>query len=269
MSAAASASLQSLLPLLPKMSAGWLLLSLRIGAMLVMTPVFHAAYVPATVRMLLVLGLSAALAWAWGVPAEPQVDVWQAALTELALGATLGLGILFAFAAVSFAGRLIDVQVGFGMAQVIDPVTQRQIPVLSALLDLTALVVFLLLDGHHALLRGLAYSLEVFPLGQPWPLSAAVGPVLKQFAGLFSLGFVLVAPVVLCIVLVEVALGVLARGLPQMNMLLMGAPVKIVAGVFALGAWVYGMGLVMHQVFGGIVSTWSAIFAAPLPGVVR
>jgi flagellar biosynthesis protein FliR len=265
---AAIASLQSLVPLLPKLATGWLLLSLRIGAMLMMTPVFHAGYIPLTVRVLLILALSLALGWAWGGNAKPPADLWQAALTELALGCTLGLGILFAFAAISFGGRLMDVEVGFGMAQVIDPVTRRQIPVLSALLDLLAIVLFLLLDGHHALLRGLAYSLEVFPLGAPWPLQAALAPVAKQFVGLFGLGFALVAPVVLCVVLVEVALGVLARGLPQMNMLLMGAPVKIVAGVLALGIWIYGMSQVMHQAFAGIVSTWSALFAL-VPGGSR
>lgn len=258
---AAIASLQSLVPLLPKMTTGWLLLSLRIGAMLMMTPVFHAAYIPLIVRVLLVLALSLALGWAWGGAAQPVSDLWQAALTEVALGCALGLGILFAFAAISFGGRLMDVEVGFGMAQVIDPVTQRQIPVLSALLDLLAIVMFLLMDGHHALLRGLAYSLEVFPLGTPWPMGATLGIVIKQFAGLFGLGFALVAPVVLCVVLVEVALGVLARGLPQMNMLLMGAPVKIVAGVLALSAWVYGLSLVMHQAFAGIVNMWTSLFA--------
>lgn len=262
-------SLSAFASLLPKMSVGWLLLSLRIGAMFLMTPIFHSASVPMTIRMLIVLALAAVMSWAWGseAPAVPQ-DIWQAALAELALGCTMGLGILLAFAAVSFAGRLVDIQIGFGMAQVLDPITQRQIPVLTALLELSAVVLFFLLNGHHALLRGLAYSLEVFPIGRPWPFMASADAIVKQFAGLFTLGFALVAPVVLCVVLVEVALGVIARGLPQMNMLLMGAPVKVVAGLLALWAWIYGMSMVLNQVFASIASTWAALFSLA-PAVPR
>jgi flagellar biosynthesis protein FliR len=255
------ASLHSLVPTLPKLTTAWLLISLRIAATLLMTPVFHAAYIPLSVRVLLVLSLSLAVGAGYGDSAEVPEDLWQAALAELALGCTLGLGILCAFAAISFGARLMDAVVGFGMAQVLDPVTQHQIPVLSALLEVLAVVMFVVLDGHHALLRGLTYSLAIVPLGHAWPSEAAAGPIARQFCGLFGLGFLLVAPVVLCMVLVEAALGVLARGLPQMNMLLLGAPVKIAAGVLALSAWVYGMGRVMEQIFAGIATTWTALFA--------
>ena len=252
--------LAGVLTLLPQWSAAWLLMSLRIGAMLMMTPIFHARYIPLTVRVLIVLALAATLGGVWnGAAAEP-AHLWRAAFSELALGATLGLGILFAFAAISFGGRLVDVMVGFGMAQVIDPVTQRHIPVLSALLDLFGLTLFFLLDGHHALLRGLAHSLEIFPLGAAWPLESALGTVVAQFAGLFGLGFILVAPVVLCLLMVELALGVVARTLPQMNMLLVGIPVKIAVGVFALWAWVYGLSFFMQQVFARIAAMWTSLF---------
>jgi flagellar biosynthetic protein FliR len=255
--------------LAPEIGGTWLafvgLLALRVAATFAMTPIFYAVPLPASVRMLLVLGLSIALASGLSAP----VGAWMgwsellfSALAELALGATLGLGILLAFGAFSIAGQLLDVQLGFGIAQVIDPVTQRPIPVLTSAFNYLAVLVFFLLNGHHALLRGISYSVERFPVGASWSVGHAVAPVLKQAAGLFSLGFALAAPVVFCILLVEFALGVVGRNLPQMNMFTMGIPVKILVGLVALSFWFAGIGSVMTRTYAGIASTWDGIFVA-------
>lgn len=248
------------------------LVSLRLSAVLLLTPVLHAFNVPVTARVLLVVGLAVALSL--GVsPSQTREALSMttgqlliAALAELALGLTLALGILTAFAAISMAGRIIDVQIGFGMAQVFDPVTQRQVPVLTSAFDKLGVIVFFLVDGHHALLRGLAYSLERFPPGRGWPVESAAPAIIKQVAGLFGLGFALAAPVVVCLLLVELALGVLARNLPQMNMFLVGVPIKIVVGLAALSLWFGGVAEAMNRVYGSIYKTWDAVFAAaPAP----
>src|SRR5690242_7012186 len=108
------------------------LLALRVAATFMMTPVLYAAPLPVSVRMLLLVGLSVALAS--GLPTPSQVwtgwgDYLIAAVSELALGATLGVGILLAFGAFSVAGQLLDVQLGFAMAQIVDPVTRRPTPI--------------------------------------------------------------------------------------------------------------------------------------------
>jgi flagellar biosynthetic protein FliR len=246
-----------------------LLLSLRLAAIFLMTPVFAAFSVPATARVLLVVGLAAALT----LGLRPQVALqdalsWSAAAllaacaTELALGAMLALAILSAFAAISFAGRLIDVQIGFGIAQVFDPVTRRQVPILTSAFDKLGVIVFFLVNGHHALLRGIAYSLERFPLGRPWQIDAAAPWVIKQVGGLFALGFALAAPVVVCLLMVELSLGVVARNLPQMNMFVIAIPLKIVIGIGALALWFAGIGDAMSRVYASIYQSWDAVFAA-------
>jgi flagellar biosynthesis protein FliR len=249
------------------------LLSLRLSALFLLTPLLYAFEVPPTIRLLLIVGLAVALAI--GMPGTSAREALAlssgqfiaAAATELALGATLALGILVAFAAISFAGRLMDVQIGFGLAQVFDPVTQREIPVLSAAFDKLGVIVFFLVDGHHALLRGVAYSLERFPLGRAWSIDAAAPWIIKQVGALFALGFALAAPVVVCLLMTELALGVLARNLPQMNMFVIGAPVKIAVGLAALAFWLGGSGDAMGRVYGSIYRTWDAVFAAaPVPG---
>ena len=251
------------------LGAGWiltvLLLSVRISALLLMTPLLYAAALPLLVRVLMALGFACviALPFAGTGAAAPQDAglLLQAVLRELVVGATLGLGVLMAFAGFALAGRLVDVQVGFGIAQVFDPTTRTRMPVLSSIFALFAAVFFFLVNGHQALLRGIAYSVERFPVGQPVPLAAAAEPIVREAAALFTLGFALAAPVVLGLLLVDFALGVISRNLPQMNMLVLGVPVKIVAGLLALWAWAGTFGAPAGRLYASIYRTWMAWLA--------
>lgn len=242
-----------------------LLLSTRIAALLLLTPILYAVAIPPVIRVLMVLGIACVLAMPFGasVAAMPTdtATLFSALLREAAIGATLGLGVLLAFAGFHLAGHLVDVQVGFGMAHVFDPATRSRVPVLSALFGLLAAVFFFLVEGHHALLRGVAYSLERFPLGQAWEGAAAVEPMLREVTGLFALGFALAAPVVLTLLLVEVALGVAARNLPQMNLLLLGMPVKILVGLLALTLWAGGFAAPASRLYAAIYEAWTSWFA--------
>ncbi|WCM91100.1 flagellar biosynthetic protein FliR [Acidovorax sp. NCPPB 2350] len=238
--------------------------SLRIAVVLAMTPVLYGMPVPGRVRALLVLALSGA----FGLALAPTVswvpasfgELVQTAFVEVALGATMALGVLLAFAAFSLAGNLLDVQIGFGIAQVFDPVGNRASPLLVSAFNYVAVMGFMLFDGHHVLLRALAYSFDVFPPGSAWSLAQAASPVFKQASGIFVLGFSLAAPVVFCILLVEFALGLVSRNLPQINMLVLGIPTKIVVGLVALSVWFAGMGGVMNRVYASIYDLWEAVF---------
>ena len=96
---------------------------------------------------------------------------------------------------------------------------------------------------------------------------AAKQPASAQIAALFALGFALAAPVVACLLLVELALGVVARNLPQINMFVIGIPVKIVVGLGMLSLWFAGMGDAMSRVHAFMFRSWHAAFAAaPLAG---
>lgn len=258
--------------LVPGLSSAWLLscalVSLRIAATFAMTPIFYALPLPALVRTLVLLSLSVTIASGFLQPPFAEWHGWSvllvASLNELTLGATLGLGVLVAFGAFSVAGQVLDVQLGFGIAQVLDPATHRPAPILTSTFGLLAALVYFLLDGHYALLRGIGLSLERFPIGTPWPLEQAALPLLKQTAGLFTLGFALAAPVVFCILLIEFVLGVVGRNLPQMNMFAMGIPVKIIAGLIALSLWFTGIGSVMTRVYASIATTWDQLLTAPV-----
>lgn len=245
--------------------AGLLLLSLRMMAIFLMTPVFYALQIPRVVQVLLIFCLAGVLALGMR---QTSVSLPQdvggliaAAVAELALGATFGLGILVAFGAFALGGHLLDIQIGFGLAHVFDPVSRRQIPVLNAAFNQLGVLVFLLMDGHHALLRGIAASLEIFPLGSAWQIAAASASVLAQMSEVFVLGFSLVAPVVTCVLLVELTLGVIARNLPQMNTFVIALPIKIAVALLALLLWSYGLGGVMQRIYLSITREWEHLLS--------
>lgn len=181
-------------------------------------------------------------------------------MAEVVIGASLGMGILMAFAAFSVAGRLLDIQIGFGIAQVFDPVSRRQVPILSSLFEQLAIVLFFLVNGHHALLRGLAYSVERFPPGQFAWTDLNLFAVLQQVSGMFSLGFALVAPVVFCLFLLEFTMGVFTRNLPQMQIFVLAIPLKIMVGMAALSLWFSGAQAIMMRTYASIFQSWEAVF---------
>lgn len=242
-----------------------ILLSIRVAGVFILTPVFYAMPIPTTVRVLMLLSLSFIIALGFTPVGSGHIanhaTLFTSALAELALGATLGLGVLLAFAAFDVAGRILDIQIGFGIAQVFDPVTRRQVPILTSAFNTFAVLLFFLLAGHHALLRGIAFSVERFPVAAQWSAAYGLVAMLKQVSALFTLGFALVAPVVFCLFMVEMALGVVARNLPQMNMFAIGIPVKIVVGLITLSLWFAGVGGVMTRVYRSIYTTWDSMLS--------
>ncbi|MEY3201137.1 MAG: hypothetical protein RIR70_687 [Pseudomonadota bacterium] len=239
-----------------------LLLSLRLAPVLVMTPVLSSMKLPASVKVLVVLGLSAMLVL--GLPASALVSFgvdWPrlilAAISELLLGAALGFGLLCAFSSFSFGARIIDAQAGFGVSQLFDPATRTQMPVLTSAFSLLAVLLFFVMDIHHTMMRGLYLVVERIPPGAAFDVSAAAPMVITQAGALFALGFALVAPVVFWLLLVELGLSVLSRALPQMNILLLGMPVRIAAAMLGLALWLKYSSDVMAKVFITLLEGWS------------
>lgn len=143
---------------------GTLLLATRIAAATVLTPVFGPSQIPGPVRVFIALGLAAMLLLAVPVnivPIPTTTDLAVAALGELILGASLAFGFLVAYAATQVAGRVLDVQHGYGAASVLNPTTQTPSPLIGSVLGMTAIAVFLALDGHHVLIRANARTAQV------------------------------------------------------------------------------------------------------------
>lgn len=237
------------------------LVSIRIGTMLAFTPVFTMFPIPATARVLLVAMLSIAIGAALPAAASTApISVGgfiQSAALEFSFGLLLACGIFCAFSAIAFAGRALDIQIGFGIGQVFDPISRTQVPIITSIFLYTGVLLFFLLDGHHALLRGLAYTLTVVPVGKFAIQDVDLRAVLAAWGNVYGLGFMLIAPVAAVLLVVELGLGVLARGLPQMNVFVIALPIKIMVGLVALTLWARFMPSGLSRVFGLTSDVWN------------
>jgi flagellar biosynthetic protein FliR len=238
------------------------LLSLRIGVLLVLTPLFSSLTRLTTIRVLFTLALSVALVFGLGLPRSSVPltlgAVLVASAMELVLGSILAFGVFAAFGVFSVAGKILDIQTGFGLANVFDPVTRAGAPIFATMLNLLALAVFFGLDGHHALLRGLAFSAQQTPPGSALsglPVQAVIG----QFGLMFSLAVALIAPVVFGLFLIEAGLAIMSRALPQMNVLLIGILIKIVVGIMLVAISVGSILPLMGRIYASIFTYWEQV----------
>ncbi|KGB98419.1 flagellar biosynthetic protein FliR [Burkholderia cepacia] len=225
-----------------QINIGWtmsaLLLSLRIGPVFVLAPPFSQMQVPARVRICLVLAMSACLAKT--VTASVYASggaLLNAALSELALGLTIAFAFQAAFAALSFAGRVLDVQAGYGLAMVIDPGSRGQSPMFGTILSFVAGLIFFATGGHLELLRLLAVLTNVMPVGHA-DLLGAPQDFIRYFSLIMTSGLSAVAAVMITLFLIDLSIAFLSRALPQMNALMLGLQVKTIATlvVMALSA---------------------------------
>lgn len=235
------------------------LVAIRMGPLFVMAPVFGTADIPVRVRVFLGLSFAFALVTATGTLSAAPLDsigaLVAAALSELVIGIAMVFGVFAAFGAILFGGRLLDIQIGFGIANVFDPVTRSQGPLLGTALNLLAIAVFFAVDGHHMLVRGIAYSLAQFPPGRSLA-DLQAGAVVEQFGNVFAYGLMIVAPSVIVLLLLDVGLAIAARTMPQMNIFIVAMPLKVLVGVFTLALSMQYLGPALQRIFGSIGHYW-------------
>ncbi|RHW18946.1 type III secretion protein [Sphingomonas gilva] len=214
-----------------------LLLSLRIAPTLAFSPPFTLLRVPASVRLLLSISLSA-----WLVAGNPD-ETWRApyldgglpivVLGELLMGVALALALQLAFGALLLAGRTIDIQAGFGLALLIDPTTRGQMPLVGTLFAYMAAAIFFAIGGPADLLAIWAASVEQVPLGSA-TLARDPAMLMQYMASVFLMAIGLAGLVLLVLFLLDLAVAFLSRTLPQMNVLLLGFQVKAIATLVML-----------------------------------
>jgi flagellar biosynthetic protein FliR len=182
----------------------------------------------------------------------------SAALSEVMVGGLLAFGVFAAFAAFMVGGRAIDMQIGFGVANLIDPISRTQAPLLGTAMNLMGIAVFLAIDGHHLLLRGFAVSLDRVAPGSGL-FEVSVPALAAQFGVAFSLGLAMAAPVLVLLLLIDLGLSVMSRTMPQWNVFFVSMPLKIFAGLTILALSVPHMGTVMNALFRSIFSFWDRV----------
>lgn len=239
-----------------------LLVSVRIGMVLFMTPLLGAAAIPTRIKVLALIVISTCLALGMRTPLAAALwtlpGLLAGFINEAVWGGLLGFGVSTAFAAFLLGGRMLDLQMGFSVATLLDPASRALTPLLGLLLEMTGIAAFLAVDGHHMVLRALVASISSAPPGSS-PLGVPAAAVVSQFGLMFSLGVTLVGAAAAAVFLVDVSMSVVARLLPQANVFLLSMPVKIVAGLSVLAISAPFMRPALARIFNSMFTFWEAL----------
>lgn len=213
------------------------LLGARVGGLIMIAPVFSTKAVPVKVRTVVILLLTAllqplALAHTGAAPAITPATF----VGETLVGFALGLGAAILVGAADTAGEFLAMQIGLSGAAILNPLSNEQGPALGMLMNMFAVALLLSLDAHLVMLDALAASVREVPVGAPLDLRAGMGAMVSTGTALFSLGLRFAAPVIAAVLIGNVALAVLGRAAPQLNILGVAFPVQIAIGLFTLAA---------------------------------
>ena len=208
----------------------------RVAGMVAFAPVFSAQVLPRRVKLLIALAIGIGL-----VPSLPATPIHNnlpqlalAAAFEFAFGALLGLSAALVFTGVRCAGEIITQQLGLSLAQILDPMSGEETPLLGNFYFAFASVVFLVMNGHHAVIRVLGETFRAVPIGSVTFARPNVDLLTGLLHSATFLAVALTAPIVLTMVLVDLTLGMAARMVPQLNVMSLAVSVRAVVGIVLL-----------------------------------
>lgn len=238
--------------LIPQFTS-YLLILTRVSAFFVTAPLFSYRAIP-TVQRILVAVL---LAWMMTYSIEAgeialDGEYILLLLKEVIIGLFIGILAYIIMSVIQIAGGFIDFQMGFAIANVIDPQTGAQSPLLGQFFNSMAMLLLLVLNGHHLLLDGIFYSYQFLPIDGNWPAfgSGNVAEfVVTTFVACFAIAFQMAIPIVATLFLVDIALGITARTVPQLNIFVVGFPIKITVSFLVLSIMMAVMVGLMQKLF--------------------
>jgi flagellar biosynthetic protein FliR len=242
----------------------YLLVLVRISGLFVFAPIFNSRNLPMQIK----LGLSALIAFIV-LPILPVQynhveSFWIfvfGLIGELIVGFLMGFVVSLILAAVQTAGELIDMQIGFSMVNIFDPQSGNQIPLLGNFKYLLALLLFLTFNGHHYLLYAMVNSFYKVPLLSFTYNQAIVSYMIQLFANSFVIAVQVAMPVIGTLFLTELAFGIIVRTVPQMNVFMVGIPVKIILGIIVLSLsmplYVYFLKYIFEKIYDDIFILFS------------
>jgi flagellar biosynthesis protein FliR len=247
----------------------FLLVFVRIATMLSLFPIFGAPTVPLQIKIGLSLIIAVLVFTAspglHTLPAEYASSIpllFLLIVKEVAVGLTIGFAGAFLFTATQFAARLIDMEMGFGMVDLIDPMSEESITVMGQLWVIVFTMVLLLINGHYFFLLAIQKSFVVIPLAGA---RMAFGSLSSQFSDMvgeiFVLSIKMSAPVYVTLILTEMTLGIVARTAPQINIYFVGLPGKILIGIVTTVIAFPMLAGLFRTIFEGMMNDiWSILY---------
>lgn len=234
----------------------WCMVFLRVISLFSFFPLYGERFIPVRVRILMAVMVAAAVSPV--VPVTPAMfpltlpGFVRLVLTEALLGFGFGLIGRILFAIVQFSGQLMGEQMGYGIINAIDPTGSRQVSVVAEMLYMLAILLFLASNLHHVLLATVVKSFSVLPPGGAALTAGAAKFMLSLGGALFDLSLRFAMPVIVIVFTINVALGMIARAVPQINVFMESFPLRIIAGVAVLLTTLGVMASLWDKMFSGM-----------------
>lgn len=239
------------------------LLLVRPGTLVMAAPAIGGTHLPAQVKIgftvLLALGLVPSVA--------VQVPPGEVALTlVIAREAVIGLALAFVvralIAGAELAGQLSGLQIGFSYGATIDPQSGVRNTMLATLYGSLATLGFLAINGHHAVLRALVESYSALPVGTGHVDESIVDAVCRIFGLVLVIGTRLAAPIVVVLLIVELAVGLISRASPALGFMVIGFPIRTLIGLVVLGLLIPTIPAVTNSLLGTALQTGARLAEA-------
>ena len=213
---------------------------IRITSFLLAAKVFFPNGTPKILKgvigMVLSFGVIASIDYGSVLNIENDYELIYGLFCEVLSGVTLGIIVNIVFQVVKMAGAFIDLQVGFAMMNIVDPNSSENTTILSNLMSNLALVLFYIANGHYVLIGCLIKSFSIVPIGKGINFANSFETILGAFIKYFELGIRIALPVILVIFIAEMSMALVSRTVPQINVLILGIPIKIVVGLVTITA---------------------------------
>jgi flagellar biosynthetic protein FliR len=215
------------------------LIFLRVGAILMSMPIFKSKSIPVLFKFGLALAASIILFPLLDLKAFPVLtnlgNFAVGAIGEILLGITIGMAVNLIFVGLQMAGQISGYQMGLALARVMDPSAGQQVPLLAQFFQLFAFLIFLSINAHHWFLMALADSFQLVPPFGFKISGSLIGQLMHIAGNMFVIAIKVGAPVIAALLLTSVAFGLIARTVPQMNVLFVAMPLKIIIGLLFIG----------------------------------
>lgn len=233
----------------------FILVFVRMTGLFVVSPIFGRRNIPVYLKVGFALTTSLLLMNAVKMnPVDFGENLYSYSLIifkEFIVGIILGYIANVIFDAILMAGQMIDMQVGFGMVNVLDPISNIQVPISANFYYMISMMVLMASNGHHIIMRGLFESYKFIPAGKTAFNSILMNDVLASFSKMFLIGFKISAPVIAAVLVTDIALGIISKSIPQLNVFAVGMPAKIILGILVMvvtiPAFIYLVGFMVGE----------------------
>jgi flagellar biosynthesis protein FliR len=210
----------------------------RISAFFLVLPIFGSSSIPMQIKAAMIILLSV---FFMGIIPPPVITgqiSWLESILMISIesvyGLALGIIASIVFSAVKLGAEIVDQQMGFAMAEIIDPVTGEASQPLGSFFEIIFILLFLSANGHHLFFKIISQSYAAFPAGTIPDIASLTGAIVQAGTVMLTVGLKIAAPMLAAFILLMIVMAVLARMVPEMNILFISFPLQVAMGLFMM-----------------------------------